>query len=66
MSAFSYLQQKRKQLNLKVNEVCERANITRAYFNQLVSGKIKNPSASKLATLHKALQITEPPNKKWA
>ncbi|HBO39326.1 MAG TPA: multifunctional transcriptional regulator/nicotinamide-nucleotide adenylyltransferase/ribosylnicotinamide kinase NadR, partial [Pasteurellaceae bacterium] len=48
MSAFSYLQQKRKQLNLKVNDLCIQANITRAYFNQLVSGKIKNPSASKL------------------
>ncbi|AAU36776.1 MULTISPECIES: multifunctional transcriptional regulator/nicotinamide-nucleotide adenylyltransferase/ribosylnicotinamide kinase NadR [Basfia] len=64
MSNFSYLQQKRKQLNLKVNDICEQANVTRAYFNQLVSGKIKNPSAAKLTALHKALQITEQDNKK--
>lgn len=64
MSNFAYLQQKRKQLNLKVNELCEQANITRAYFNQLVSGKIKNPSAIKLTALHKVLQITEKNDKK--
>ena len=61
---FSYLQQKRKQLNMKVNTVCERANITRAYFNQLVSGKIKNPSAVKLTALHKVLQIVEQKDKR--
>lgn len=64
MTDFAYLQQKRKQLNLKVNELCEQAGITRAYFNQLVSGKIKNPSAAKLGALHKVLQITEPVDKK--
>lgn len=58
MSQFSYLQQKRKQLQMKVTEVCDKANVTRAYYNQLVSGKIKNPSAIKLNALHKALQIT--------
>ena len=42
MADFAYLQSKRKQLNLKVNDVCEQAGVTRAYFNQLVSGKIKN------------------------
>lgn len=63
-SAFSYLQQKRKQLKMKVNDVCEQANITRAYFNQLVSGKIKNPSAGKLNALHKVLQISDLHNKK--
>ncbi|EIJ70738.1 multifunctional transcriptional regulator/nicotinamide-nucleotide adenylyltransferase/ribosylnicotinamide kinase NadR [Pasteurella bettyae] len=64
MSNFSYLQHKRKQLNLKVNDICLQANVTRAYFNQLVSGKIKNPSATKLTALHKALQITEQEDKK--
>ncbi len=34
MSSFAYLQQKRKQLHLKVSEVCEQANITRAYFKK--------------------------------
>lgn len=63
-SNFSYLQQKRKQLNLKVNTLCEQANITRAYFNQLVSGKIKNPSAAKLSALHKALQIVPQEDKR--
>ncbi len=64
MTDFTYLQQKRKQLNLKVNEVCTKANVTRAYFNQLVSGKIKNPSAAKLQALHQALQISDEPTRK--
>ncbi|PJG85322.1 multifunctional transcriptional regulator/nicotinamide-nucleotide adenylyltransferase/ribosylnicotinamide kinase NadR [Conservatibacter flavescens] len=64
MTNFSYLQQKRKQLNLRVSDVCEQANVTRAYFNQLVSGKIKNPSAAKLSALHKVLQIHEQADKK--
>lgn len=62
--SFTYLQHKRKQLKLKVTEVCDRAGITRAYFNQLVSGKIKNPSAIKLNALHKVLGIKEPDNQK--
>lgn len=64
MTDFTYLQTKRKQLNLKVNDVCEKANVTRAYFNQLVSGKIKNPSAAKLQALHQVLQIVDEPNRK--
>ena len=59
MADFAYLQSKRKQLNLKVNDVCEQAGVTRAYFNQLVSGKIKNPSANKLKALHRVLNIVE-------
>ena len=59
MTDFSYLQSKRKQLKLKVNDVCTQANVTRAYFNQLVSGKIKNPSAGKLKALHRVLNIVE-------
>lgn len=59
MTDFAYLQHKRKQLNLKVTDVCEQAGITRAYFNQLVSGKIKNPSAAKLNALHTVLNIVE-------
>lgn len=64
MTNFSYLQHKRKQLNLKVSQLCEQAGVTRAYFNQLVSGKIKNPSAVKLTALHRVLQINEQNNKK--
>ena len=59
MADFAYLQSKRKQLNLKVNDVCEQAGVARAYFNQLVSGKIKNPSANKLKALHRVLNIVE-------
>ena len=59
MSNFDYLQQKRKQLKLKVHDVCAQANVTRAYYNQLVSGKIKNPSAIKLSALHRALHIND-------
>ena len=59
MADFAYLQSKRKQLNLKVNDDCEQAGVTRAYFNQLVSGKIKNPSANKLKALHRVLNIVE-------
>lgn len=64
MANFVYLQQKRKQLKLKVNDICEQAGVTRAYFNQLVSGKIKNPSASKLKALHQALNIVEDTNQR--
>lgn len=59
MPDFAYLQQKRKQLKLKINEVCEQANITTDYFNQLVIGEISNPSEETLAALHKALKISE-------
>lgn len=64
MANFLYLQQKRKQLKLKVNDICEQAGVTRAYFNQLVSGKIKNPSASKLKELHQVLNIVEDTNQR--
>ena len=64
MTDFAYLQQKRKQLKLKVNDICEQANVTRAYFNQLVTGKIKNPSAAKLKALHRVLGIVEEQNQR--
>ncbi|QNS15371.1 multifunctional transcriptional regulator/nicotinamide-nucleotide adenylyltransferase/ribosylnicotinamide kinase NadR [Mannheimia bovis] len=64
MADFAYLQQKRKQLKLKVNDICEQAGVTRAYFNQLVSGKIKNPSANKLKALHSVLEIVEDSNQR--
>lgn len=64
LNPLQYLQEKRKKLHLKVNDICQQANITCAYFNQLVSGKIKNPSATKLTALHRVLQIHEPNNKK--
>lgn len=59
MSNFNYLQQKRKKLGIKVIQLCEQAGVSRAYFNQLISGKIKNPSAIKLSKLHKVLGINE-------
>ena len=61
---FAYLQTKRKQLKMKVNDVCNQAGVTRAYFNQLVSGKIKNPSAAKLKALHQVLNIVEDKNQR--
>lgn len=64
MTDFSYLQLKRKQLNLKVMDLCQQADVTRAYFNQLVAGKIKNPSARKLQALHQALHISDTPSSK--
>ncbi|MBR0573615.1 MULTISPECIES: multifunctional transcriptional regulator/nicotinamide-nucleotide adenylyltransferase/ribosylnicotinamide kinase NadR [Pasteurellaceae] len=64
MSNFAYLQQRRKKLKLKVNDVCEQAGVTRAYFNQLVTGKIKNPSAIKLKALHTVLDIKEDTNQR--
>ncbi|PIE45645.1 MAG: trifunctional nicotinamide-nucleotide adenylyltransferase/ribosylnicotinamide kinase/transcriptional regulator NadR [Gammaproteobacteria bacterium] len=57
MSDFQYLQDKRRELGIKVNALCEKAGITRAYFNQLVGGKIRNPGVKKLAAIHKALDI---------
>lgn len=64
MTDFAYIQDKRKQLKLKVSTVCEQAGMTRAYFNQLVSGKIKKPNAVKLQALHRALEITEETTKR--
>lgn len=64
MTDFSYLQQKRKQIKLKVNEMCEQAGVSRAYFNQLVRGKIKNPSATRLQALHRVLNIVERQNQR--
>lgn len=58
MTNFAYLQTKRRQRQIKVSDLCEQANITRAYYNQLVSGKIKNPSAAKLNAIHQVLGIS--------
>ncbi len=64
MTNFAYLQQKSKQLKMKVNDICGQAGVTRAYFNQLVSGKIKNPSANKLNALHQVLNLVEDMNQR--
>lgn len=58
MSQFQYLQDKRRELGIKVTALCNKAGISRAYYNQLISGKIKNPGAAKLTALHEALGIT--------
>lgn len=57
MLQFQYLQDKRRKLGIKVAALCEKAGISRAYYNQLVSGKIQNPGAAKLTAIHAALGI---------
>lgn len=59
MQKYQYLQDKRRKLGLKIVDLCDKAGVTRAYYNQLVSGKIKNPGAEKLTALHHALGISE-------
>ena len=63
MSDFQYLQDKRRKLGIKVNALCEKTGTSRAYYNQLVSGKIKNPGANKLNAIHLALGIKDPQKK---
>ncbi len=57
MKKYQYIQDKRRTLGIKVSALCEKANITRSYYNQLISGKIKNPGANKLSAIHRALGI---------
>ncbi|MGY0399784.1 MAG: multifunctional transcriptional regulator/nicotinamide-nucleotide adenylyltransferase/ribosylnicotinamide kinase NadR [Ostreibacterium sp.] len=64
MLDYQYLQDERRKLGIKVNALCEKAGITRAYYNQLVSGKIKNPGVTKLTAIHEALNINERRNRK--
>ncbi len=62
--SFEYIQNTRKQKKIQVAQICEHADISRAYYNQLVKGLIKNPSASKLSAIHQALGITAPLDEK--
>ncbi|MBS9778332.1 MAG: multifunctional transcriptional regulator/nicotinamide-nucleotide adenylyltransferase/ribosylnicotinamide kinase NadR [Gammaproteobacteria bacterium] len=59
MNNFQYLQDERRKKGIKVNDLCEKAGVTRAYFNQLIGGKIKSPGAEKLSALHKVLGISD-------
>lgn len=59
MKDYQYLQDKRRELDIKVTSLCEKANITRSYYNQLVSGRIKNPGAAKLSAIHRVLGISD-------
>lgn len=63
MSEYQYLQDERRKKGIKVQALCEKAGITRAYYNQLVSGKIKNPGVTKLLAIHEALGIQEAQNR---
>ncbi len=56
---YKYLQTRRKQQGMKVAELCIKANVSRAYYNQLISGQIKNPSSVKLNALHQVLGIED-------
>lgn len=57
MQNFDYINNQRTQLGLTIKELCQKAEVTRSYYNQLLSGKIKNPGAKKLATIHSALGL---------
>ena len=57
MADFSYLEEKRCQLELSVSQLCQQAGISEEYYGHLLEGKIANPQAQKLQALYKALQI---------
>lgn len=59
MLDYQYIQDKRRELGIKVTVLCEQAGVSRAYYNQLVSGKIKNPGAAKLSAIHQVLGIND-------
>ena len=64
MADFSYLEEKRCQLELSVSQLCQQAGISEEYYGHLLEGKIANPQAQKLQALYKALQIVVGDEKK--
>ena len=64
MNGFSYLKTAIKRKNLSLQTVADACQMTKGYLSQLVNDKIKNPSAQKLQSLHRYLQIDSNCNNK--
>ena len=58
MNGFNYLKTAIKRKNLSLQTVADACQMTKGYLSQLINGKIKNPSAQKLQSLHHYLQIS--------
>lgn len=64
MSNFSYLKAAIKRKNISLQAVADACGMTKGYLSQLTNDKVKRPSAQKLESLHKYLQLDYPINNK--
>ncbi|PHM37026.1 multifunctional transcriptional regulator/nicotinamide-nucleotide adenylyltransferase/ribosylnicotinamide kinase NadR [Xenorhabdus innexi] len=64
MGQFDYLKESIKQANYTLQQVADASGMTKGYLSQLINGKIKSPSAQKLASLHQYLGLAYPMEKK--
>ncbi|PHM28218.1 multifunctional transcriptional regulator/nicotinamide-nucleotide adenylyltransferase/ribosylnicotinamide kinase NadR [Xenorhabdus budapestensis] len=64
MGQFDYLKEAIKQANHTLQQVADASGMTKGYLSQLINGKIKSPSAQKLASLHQHLGLAYPMEKK--
>ncbi|MDR0217867.1 MAG: multifunctional transcriptional regulator/nicotinamide-nucleotide adenylyltransferase/ribosylnicotinamide kinase NadR [Enterobacteriaceae bacterium] len=64
MGQFDYLKDAIKQANNTLQQVADASGMTKGYLSQLINGKIRSPSAQKLASLHQYLGLAYPMEKK--
>ncbi|MEX0446368.1 multifunctional transcriptional regulator/nicotinamide-nucleotide adenylyltransferase/ribosylnicotinamide kinase NadR [Xenorhabdus sp. SGI246] len=64
MGQFDYLKEVIKEANHTLQQVADACGMTKGYLSQLINGKIKSPSAQKLASLHQHLGLAYPMEKK--
>ncbi|MBC8944931.1 MULTISPECIES: multifunctional transcriptional regulator/nicotinamide-nucleotide adenylyltransferase/ribosylnicotinamide kinase NadR [Xenorhabdus] len=64
MGQFDYLKEVIKEANHTLQQVADACGMTKGYLSQLINGKIKSPSAQKLASLHQYLGLAYPMEKK--
>lgn len=53
MKQFDYLKQAIKQTGCTLQQIATACSMTKGYLSQLINGKINNPSARKIAALHR-------------
>ncbi|CDG87033.1 multifunctional transcriptional regulator/nicotinamide-nucleotide adenylyltransferase/ribosylnicotinamide kinase NadR [Xenorhabdus bovienii] len=64
MGQFDYLKEAIKQASYTLQQVADACGMTKGYLSQLINGKIKSPSAQKLASIHQYLGLAYPMEKK--
>lgn len=64
MLQFGYLKAAIKQKGFTLQQVADASGMTKSYLNRLLNNKIENPSAQKLAVLHRFLGLKLPDKKK--
>lgn len=60
MKQFDYLKQAIKQTGCTLQQIATACGMTKGYLSQLINEKINNPSARKIAALHRFLNIEYP------